>query len=115
MKNFKSNLTFYGLHVESQRAHELERVAPLHHPGAKAVIKEKLAVLQAVFEVTVGSVRAEALCDFCKGEVVGSQQADRATPDQAAHGGFRAQPPVGRVGALQKLVQKKKGRPSPGG
>ena len=90
------------------RAHQGDRVAPLHHTGSQAVVEDDAFPVQLILEVDVGRMRLELLGDPRERQVVCRHQPHAPLLDQAADQRLGTDPPVVRVRTVEDLVEQKK-------
>ena len=96
--------------VQSDHAHQLQRVAFPDDSGADSIVKVHRSVIQMIFEVNVDRVAPERVNDFRQRQIVCGHDADRFVFNQLLDDAFRADSTVVRVRSLQDFVQQKQQR-----
>ncbi len=102
-----------GLDVESDRPHQLQRIAPFDGPLAQRVVERQFVAFHVVDEVHVGARRPDVGGDLGQRQVVRGDHPDGSGLEQRPdhRGGARAA--VAGVGAVEDLVEQEQDRPGP--
>src|SRR5665213_37925 len=90
-----------SLYIQTNRAHQLQSVASLHHSRPQMIVEMDLAILDVILEMHVARPLAQACGDLRQREVMRSHQSDRAALHQTLNHRSRADATVMRVGAAQ--------------
>ena len=96
--------------VETDGAHQRDRVAARHRPWFHDVIELDLSTLESVVEVHVDCARREIVRDPRQREIVSGDEADRLAVDERAEDARRADDAIVRVGAMKELIEEEQHR-----
>src|SRR5947209_11581206 len=91
-------------HLQADRTHELERIAPLDHTRVQAIVELHAAVLQVVLEMNVDCACAEIALESCQCKIVRGDESDGAAIEETANDRGSSDPPIVGVGSAQDLV-----------
>ena len=99
-----------GLDLQTHRAHQIQRIAALHHARLQPVIEVQFTVLERVGEMHVDARpgRSSAIWASARSCVVINPS--RAAIDESLHDGGGADLPVMRIGAAQQFIQQEQNR-----
>lgn len=98
---------FGGLEGEADGAHQVKGVAALGYSGRELVVEVELVVFEAVFEMEIAGLAVHVVGHSSEGQVVSGEQADGIFLDEDFDDGFSADAAIVRIGAAEKLVEKK--------
>src|SRR5579863_3850681 len=93
---------------ETDRFHQLERVAGLHDSGFQFEVECEPAVFEVIFEMKVLRSARHAFWDPGQSEIVCCDHADGVVVDQGTDNERGSFETIMRVGPGKKLIEKKK-------
>src|ERR1700728_1448517 len=90
-----------SLNVETDGAHQLQRIAGLNDPMAQMMIKSQFAIFQVILKVKIRAGGPYVNGDFGESQVVRCKQSDSSSLQQIPDHGFSADATVMRVCSLK--------------
>src|ERR1700756_346313 len=94
------------LDIKTNGTHKFERVAALRYAGRESKVKTKPAIFKPVFKMEIRGGQWQLRGHLGEGQVVGSNQAQRAASDQALYKRLGAGTAIVGIGAAEQFVEQ---------
>src|ERR1700722_10235126 len=103
------------LDVESDRAHELQRITGLNDSGAQTMVKAEFVLLEMILKMKIRSLRSDVYSNFGERQVMSCKQSNSSSFQEIPHHSFCADTTVVRICSLQQFVEQEQNRHRSGG